>query len=99
MPGPEIHIDRVRFDLRGISPDIARDAVASLGPALGAALAARTAKLPVAKGTSLGPVAAPALHVPAGADAATLRAALADQLATAIARQISAASAPPTSTR
>jgi len=38
MPDTVIAIDRIEIDLRGVDPGVAQAALASLGPALGAAL-------------------------------------------------------------
>ena len=84
MPAPEIHIDRIRLDLRGVAPETARAAVASLGPALEAALTDRRAHFSDAAPSSIARVSLPPLQLPAGASAAALRAALAQQLAAGI---------------
>jgi hypothetical protein len=82
MAGQSIHIENLRLDLRGVPPDVAREALAALGPALTQAMSA-----PIAESSAL-----PAIRLPAGADAATLRASIAGHVASAIALQIN----PPT---
>jgi hypothetical protein len=88
MPAPEIHIDRLELDLRGIPPSVAQSALSSLGPALQESLAARMDTPPGTARAHLASVVAPVIRVPAGADAATLRRALAGQLASTIASQL-----------
>jgi hypothetical protein len=77
MSAPEIQIENIYLDLRGVAPGVAREALASLGPALGRAMAARNA--------SAGDFAATApIRLAAGADASTLRDALAQRLVATI---------------
>ena len=77
MFAPEIHIENIQLDLRGVPPDVAREALASLGPALERAMAARNA--------SVGDLVVTApIRLATGADASTLRDALAQRVAATI---------------
>ena len=82
MPQPDIHIGRIQLELRGIPPDVARAAVASLDTALPRAIAAQTAGR--APGTHVPQVAAPPLRVPSNASVTMLSQALAEHLAATI---------------
>jgi hypothetical protein len=99
MAVPEIHIDSIQLNLRGISPDVANEALSSLGPTLHAALTLQLAGRTAGAGTRIGQLDAPALHVPAGVNATMLREVLAGQLAATIANQISTPSPTPSAVR
>lgn len=73
-----LHIDRLELDLRGIPAGIAREAVATLGPALQQAIAAQATAPGLPPGAALN---AGTLTLPHGATAAALRDALAERLA------------------
>ena len=94
MPPPEIHIDRLQLELRGISPAVAQSALASFGPAVHEALTTHLSGRSPGSRTNIEQLTLPALCVPASADAATLRNALATRLATTIADRISTPPAP-----
>lgn len=74
MPTHSIHIDRLELDLRGIAAPVAREALASFGPALQQALAAQPAAATVTG--RLEHLDVGALQLPAGASAAGVRDAL-----------------------
>lgn len=87
---PEIHIDRIQLNLRGVSPEVARTAANALSPAMQQAIAAQLATRTANSNTQVDHIAMPALHVPAGVDANMIRDAVARQVATAIAAQVPA---------
>lgn len=89
MPATEIHIDSVHVDLRGLSPALAQNALASLGPAIDAALATQLSGR-ATRSVDVGNVATPVLSIPPNTDAATLRGAVAAHVARAIASQMGA---------
>lgn len=90
MPAPEIHLDRIQLTLRGVSPAVAQGALASLGPALEAAVAARLA----APSAVASPDASANVRLAANATPAVLRDAIAANLATTIAGRIGRAPSP-----
>jgi hypothetical protein len=89
MSAPEIHIDCIELSLRGVCPAAARNAVASLGPALQQAIAAQRAGRSAESMPGIDRVPPP-LNVPAGIDAASLRNLLARHLARAISNRLPA---------
>ena len=88
MPAPTVHIDRLNLDLRGVPAATAQSALASLGPALAQALAARPASGPAPQSTRIERVDASRIRLGAGAGPNGLRDALAQHLATTVARQL-----------
>lgn len=93
MAAPEIHIESVEISVRGVSPKVAQSAMATLGPALEQALAAQSFAPDSAANQPVEAGASPVLRVAAGADATTLRGAVARHLAMMISQQSRAASA------
>lgn len=90
-----LHLERLEIDLRGIPPEVARAAAASLGPELAQALAAHLHGRGAATDARAAQLVAPAVKVSAGADATAVRAAIVRQVATTVAGQISPPSSAP----
>jgi hypothetical protein len=85
---PELHIDSIRLDLRGVSPEVARAAAGELGPMLQQAIADHLAGRTARSSAEVTKVRTAPLRIDACTDAPALRAAIARHVATAIAAQV-----------
>ncbi len=85
---PEVHIDNIRLDLSGVSPEVARAAAGELSSSLQRAIAHHLATRTAPMSATVPSLPTVTVQIGAGADARTIRDAIAHHVATAIAGQM-----------